>query len=163
LHEKARFAARGEGVLRKAVASLLLVVACQAVARAEVQPAVVAAGESTGPVSPERIAGYLLIGAGLVAVTAGSLLAYSGASQASEANARLAAARTPAEWDRSKGDFDAGKSRNQTGWVLAGVGAAGLVAGAVMLVILPERRPTATALAPWLTAGAGGLALTRAF
>jgi hypothetical protein len=150
-------------VLRKALASLLLVALPQAAARAEQRPVSVAAAASTGPVSAERIAGYLLVASGLVMTTAGGLLAYAGASQASEANTRLAAARTPAEWDRSKVDFDAGKSRNQTGWILAGVGAAGVAAGVVMLFILPDRRSPETAVGPWFTGGGGGLALSRAF
>jgi hypothetical protein len=146
------------------VSSLLLVAMLQGTARAE-SPPPVAVEASRWPVSPPRIGGYLLVAGGVVVTTAGGLLAYSGASQASEANVRLAAAKTPAAWDRSKADFDAGKSRNEKGWVVAGLGAAAVVAGGVLVFLYPEpeRRPADTTVAPWLTGDAGGLLLTRAF
>jgi tetratricopeptide (TPR) repeat protein len=113
--------------------------------------------ESTGAVRPLRIAGYLLVVAGVATATAGGLVAYSGARLANEANKELAAAPTPAAWDRAKVDFDDGKARNTKGWVIAGVGGALLVGGAFILIAVPQR--SGLALGAWTMADAGGVRL----
>jgi hypothetical protein len=132
--------------------------------RRYVDPAVAAARttrplelESTGPVRPIRIAGYFMAVAGVATVTAGGLIAYSGARQAHEANRQLADAPTPAAWDRAKVDFDDGKARNMKGWVIAGGGGAVLAGAAAILVFVPQN-PDVT-LDAWTTADASGVRL----
>ncbi len=118
--------------------------------------------ESTGTVRPLRIAGYMAVVLGVATTTAGALLAHSGAQQAREANIQLADAASPAEWDRAKVDFDAGRSTNQRGWLIAGLGGALVAGGIVVLTTVPQARP-AVAMNPWLMAGAGGVVFEGAW
>lgn len=112
----------------------------------------------------KRTVGYVAAGAGLIAVTTGGLLAWSGVNRANDAKERLAAATAAnagEAWDMAKLDYDAAKSRNQLGWTVAGIGAAVLVGGAFLVVTAPDR-PSGVGLratAPWVTSRSGGLVL----
>lgn len=116
------------------------------------------AGGRHSSVSGVRVVGYLLLLGGLAGATVGGLQAYSGANQASDARDRLANAATPAAWDMAKPDYDAGKSRSQRGWIIAGISAAALIGGIVLIATAPEGT-TVASLGPWMAAEASGLEL----
>jgi len=121
-----------------------------------------AAESSTGG-TVQRIIGYVVIAGGLTTATIGGLLAFSGANQANDASNRLANAATPEQWDMAKPDYDAGKSKNQKGWAIAGVGTAVVIGGVVVLATAPSRSTT-VGLGPWMTASnAGGLSVSGAW
>jgi hypothetical protein len=130
-------------------------------ARAE-PPAAAAAAGAAPAVGWQRIVGLLVTAGGIATITVGGIYAYRGANQAADANQRLAAATTGAQWDAAKPDFDAGKSLNQRGWTIAGVGAGVLVGGVIVIASTPERRST-VALAPLLAPRAGGLSVDCAW
>ena len=110
----------------------------------------------------QRAIGYTIIAAGLAAGTTGGVLAFQGANRSNDAKDRLAAAATDDEWNTALADFNAGKKRNETGWIVAGVGAAALLGGIIVVATVPERS-NYVSLAPWFTAGAGGLTMRAAF
>jgi tetratricopeptide (TPR) repeat protein len=115
----------------------------------------------TSSVSIQRIAGIVLLVGGLATATVGGITAYRGSNQANEARDRLATLMGN-EWDAAKVDYDAGKSRNQRGWIVAGVGTAVAIGGVVLMATVPERS-TSVSLAPWGNAGNGGLAMNVAW
>jgi hypothetical protein len=110
----------------------------------------------------QRIAGIVVIAGGLVAATYGGIEAYHGSNQASDAGNRLANATTDAQYDADLPDFNAGKSLNQRGWIIAGVGAAVFVGGIVLVATAPKESNTVS-LAPWVTAAAGGVVVGGAW
>jgi hypothetical protein len=110
----------------------------------------------------QRAIGYTIIVAGLAAGTTGGVLAFQGANRSNAAKDRLTAAATDDEWNAALADFNAGKKRNETGWIVAGVGAAALLGGIIVVATVPERS-NYVSLAPWFTAGAGGLTMRAAF
>jgi len=111
----------------------------------------------------QRIAGITLTVAGIGTATWGGILAYRGATKSSDAQDRLAdPSLTDEAWDAAKRDFDDGKSANQRGWIIAGVGAAGVVGGIILTATAPERS-SSLAFASWLTAREGGLIVRGAF
>jgi PEGA domain len=119
-----------------------------------------AGGESSTGGTVQRIVGYVVIAGGLTTATIGGLLAYSGANQANDASNRLANAATPEDWDKAKPDYDAGKSKNEKGWAIAGIGTAVVIGGIVVLATAPSRA-TIVGLGPWMTASnAGGMSLS---
>jgi hypothetical protein len=125
-------------------------------------PSAGAPTSSTEATSPtwKKPAGYALGAAGLVGVAVGGLLAVTGANKANSARDSVAHAPTPDGWDRAKRDFDSGQSRNQTGWIVAGVGAAALAGGIFLVVTAPEQPPRKdVAVTPFLVAHAAGLAV----
>ena len=114
-------------------------------------------------ISIQRIVGLVVIAGGLATATTGGVLAYLGSNQSNDAKARLAVpGLTDDEWNAALADFNAGKSRNQRGWIVAGIGAAVLIGGIVVVATVPERT-SYVSLAPWITAGAGGLTMNGAF
>jgi tetratricopeptide (TPR) repeat protein len=110
----------------------------------------------------QRIAGIVVIAAGLVTATYGGIDAYHGSSQASDASNRLANATTDQQYDADLPDFNAGKSLNQRGWIIAGVGAAIFVGGIVLIATAPKESNTVS-LAPWVTAESGGVVVGGAW
>jgi tetratricopeptide (TPR) repeat protein len=115
----------------------------------------------TSSVSIQRIAGIVLLVGGLTTATIGGITAYRGSNQANEARDRLMVLMGD-EWDAAKVDYDAGKSRIQRGWIIAGVGTAVAIGGVVLMATVPERS-TSVSLAPWWNAGKGGLAMNVAW
>ena len=124
------------------------------------------------PVGWQRVAGIALAVAGLATATTGGLLAYSGANRANDARGRLALPfiGTEQQWNAAASDYNAGKDRNQLGWIVAGVGAAAVAGGILLVATAHEPRgDTNLALAPWLPApallhaNAGGLLMTGSF
>jgi tetratricopeptide (TPR) repeat protein len=111
----------------------------------------------------QRIAGIVVIAGGLVTATYGGIDAYHGSNQASDASNRLANAKTDAQYDADLPDFNAGKSLNQRGWIIAGVGAAVFVGGIVLVATAPKESNTTVSLAPWVTAEAGGVVVGGAW
>jgi hypothetical protein len=96
---------------------------------------------------------------GLAAITVGGLDAYRGANRASDANQRLttaSAAGNDADYNTALGDFNSGKSLNQRGWTIAGIGGAVLVGGIIVIATAPERS-SSLAIAPFMTASSGGM------
>lgn len=114
-------------------------------------------------ISVQRIIGLVVIAGGLATATTGGVMAYRGSNRSSDAGQRLSVpGLTDDEWDAALADFNAGKSQNERGWIVAGIGAAVLVGGIVLVATVPERS-NAVSLAPWFTAGAGGLTMRAAF
>ena len=126
-------------------------------------PSESASSSSGSSVNWQRIFGLVVTAGGLAGVTVGGLYAYRGANQANDANQRLVAAGSDsAAYNAALPDFDAGKRLNQRGWTIAGIGAAGLVGGIIVIATAPERR-SSVALAPWMTAGSGGMTVNCAW
>jgi tetratricopeptide (TPR) repeat protein len=114
-------------------------------------------GQSTAAIVQRIIAG------GLATATTGGIIAYRGSNESDKARDRLAVpGLSDAEWDAALADFNAGKDRNQQGWIIAGIGAAVLVGGIIVVATVPERS-SYVSLAPWTTAGAGGLTMNGRF
>jgi len=126
----------------------------------------VAGAGSEGPATSrssinwQRTIGYVVAIGGLGTATAGGILAYQGANRSHDASDRLAQARTDAEYDAALPDFQDGKSRNRLGWIVAGLGGAGMIGGIILIATAPERPVSGVALglAP-LRWGGGGLSL----
>ncbi|MBN1612787.1 MAG: PEGA domain-containing protein [Polyangiaceae bacterium] len=96
------------------------------------------AARESGP-SAQRIAGYSLMGFGLASAIVGGVVAGAAAGQAHDAEDRASHPRDPAEWESASSDFESAKDRNQTGWIVAGAGAAALAGGLVL--VLTARTP----------------------
>ena len=107
-------------------------------------------------VSWPRVCGYALALAGLAAGAVGGVMAVRGANDANNARPRLA---QPDGQERmvAKKQYDDGKALNRRGWVVAGIGAAALVGGVVLIVTAPEPTMGALDIAPWLAARSGGV------
>lgn len=93
-----------------------------------------------------RIAGFIAGGLGLVALVAGTALAYSGATDANAARTRLVAAAMPpppempdvAKYDDARIAYDDARTKNQLGWAMAGVGGLAVAAGAALILWSPS-------------------------
>jgi PEGA domain len=109
----------------------------------------------------QRIVGIIITVGGVATATYGGVIAYQGINQANDAKARLGMEAGTA-YDADKILFDDGKSRNQRGWITAGIGAGVTLAGIIVTATAPERTST-VALAPWVVAGSGGLTMSGAF
>ena len=116
---------------------------------------------ATSSINIQRVAGVVVTAGGIATATIGGILAYRGSNQASDARDRLTTA-TGADWDAAEADFDAGKSRNQHGWITAGVGA-GITLGGIVLIATASQASSPIALAPWMVRGSGGLAMNGAW
>lgn len=116
------------------------------------------AGPPSDPVNWQRVIGSVVAVAGLGVATVGGVMAYKGINQTDEARERLGGAQTGEEYDLIKPEYDAAKHRAQVGWIVAGIGAAGVVGGILLVATAPERR-SSLALAPWTgSQGTAGLA-----
>lgn len=113
---------------------------------------------SSSSINWQRVIGCVLLVGSLATATVGGLIAYKGSNQSDPAKERLENAKTDAEYDLAKPDYDAGIDRNHQGWTIAGVGAAGLVGGVLRIAMAPDKNSN-VALRPWTTAGAGGIGL----
>jgi tetratricopeptide (TPR) repeat protein len=116
----------------------------------------------TSSIGWQRIAGIVVIAGGLVTATYGGIEAYHGSNQTKDASNRLANATTDAQYDADLPDFNAGKSLNQRGWIIAGVGAAVFVGGIVLVATAPKES-SIVSLAPWVTAESGGVVVGGAW
>ncbi len=95
------------------------------------------------------------------------------ASEANDARNRAISAAdakpvTPTDlnnYDQAKTDFESAKNHNQIGWTIAGIGAAVLAGGVVLVATAPEHKTSVglSGFAPFLTARAGGLAIDGAW
>ena len=110
----------------------------------------------------QRIGGIVVIVAGIATATVGGIDAYRGANQENDAETRLANATTGAEYDAALPDYNAGKSLNQRGWIIAGIGAAISAGGIVLVATAPEKSNTVS-LASWVTTGSGGVVVRGAW
>ena len=126
-----------------------------------------AAEAVTAPAPPrsstnwQRIAGVVITVGGVATATVGGILAFQGTNQANDARDRLAM-ESGSAYDADKVIFDQGKSKNQRGWIIAGIGAGVVVGGIIVIATAPERT-TSLALAPWVGAGNGGVVMGGAF
>jgi hypothetical protein len=95
-----------------------------------------------------RALGYVVSGAGLVAVVVGTALAFDGLFADNDARANAVAATTPSppampdqmKYGQALLAHDDAKTRNELGWTMVGIGGAAFVAGAA-LVIVSSRAP----------------------
>jgi tetratricopeptide (TPR) repeat protein len=110
----------------------------------------------------QRIGGIIVMAAGLATATVGGIDAYRGINQENDAKTRLASATTDAEYDAALPDYNAGKSLNQRGWIIAGIGAAISVGGIVLVATAPEKSNTVS-LASWVTTESGGVVVRGAW
>jgi tetratricopeptide (TPR) repeat protein len=110
----------------------------------------------------QRIGGIIVMAAGLATATVGGIDAYRGINQENDAKTRLANATTGAEYDAALPDYNAGKTLNQRGWIVAGIGAAISVGGIVLIATAPEKSNTVS-LASWVTTGSGGVVVRGAW
>lgn len=109
----------------------------------------------------QRTAGYVVATGGLITVTAGGLIAFGATNDANDARDRLATQSGDA-WDATKSEFDTAKRRSQNAWTIAGVGAAVLLGGVLVIVTAPESGKS-VGFAPWMTAQSGGLVFAGAW
>ena len=128
--------------------------------------------EDTSP-DWRRRSGYALAGIGLAAAIAGGIVGIVSAGDANDARNRAISAadakpttmKDVNNYAQAKADFDSAKNHNQIGWTVAGIGAAVLAGGVVLVLTAPEHKTSVglTGLAPFLTACAGGLAMEGAW
>jgi hypothetical protein len=109
----------------------------------------------------QRIVGVLITIGGVATATVGGINAYQGINQANDARDRLNT-EGGAAYDADKMIFDAGKSRNERGWITAGIGA-GIALGGIIVIATAPDKSSSLAFAPWTGAGGGGLSMARAF
>ncbi len=107
----------------------------------------------------QRVGGLVLIAGGLATSTIGGIQAYRGWNQQNDASNRLAMATTDAAYDAALPDYNAAKSTNQHGWIVAGIGGAILVGGIVLVATAPEKS-NAFQVASWVTTDAGGVVVS---
>jgi tetratricopeptide (TPR) repeat protein len=135
---------------------------------AEAGPSVAVRSAPAGDASPasseaalgewRKPAAYGVAGLGLVGVVVGGGLALSGASKANDAIDRYTRMPTPDVYQKAKSDYDKAQSRNQTGLIVAGLGAAILGGGIALWATAPEDRTTNRAsVAPFLVGQSPGL------
>jgi hypothetical protein len=108
----------------------------------------------------QRTCGMVVIATAAV----GGVDAYPG-SKANDAGNRIANATTDQDYNATLPDFDAGKSLNQRGQIIAGVGADLFVGGIVLVATAPasgSEKSNAVSLAPWVTAESGGVVVRGA-
>ena len=110
----------------------------------------------------QRIGGIIVMAAGLSTATVGGIDAYRGANQENDAKTLLANATTDAAYDAALPAYNAGKSLNQRGWIVAGIGAAISIGGIVLVATAPEKSNTVS-LASWVTAESGGVVVRGAW
>jgi hypothetical protein len=104
----------------------------------------------------QRAVGLVVMAGGIATATVGGIEAYRGANQANDASNRLASATTGAQYDAALPDYNAGKSLNQRGWIIAGIGAAVVAGGVVVFATAPERSSSVN-VASWVTSDSGGV------
>ena len=92
------------------------------------------------PSHGRRTLGYVVSGAGLVAVVAGTALAFDGLFADNDARANALAATDLTRYDQARLAHDDARTRNELGWTMVGIGGAAFVAGAA-LVIVSSRAP----------------------
>jgi hypothetical protein len=100
-----------------------------------------------GPRDPgrgRRLLGYVVSGAGLVAVVIGTALAFDGVFADNDARANALAATDSTRYDQARLAHDDARTRNELGWTMVGIGGAAFVAGAA-LVIVSSRAPARSA------------------
>ena len=124
--------------------------------------------EEKGSPDWRRTSGYVLAGVGLVAAVTGGIVAIQSVSVADSAKSRATTAAnakviTPTDlsnYDQAKSAFDSAKSRNPIGWTIAGIGAAALAGGVVLVVTAPKHETNVglSGFAPLLVDHCGGLA-----
>ncbi len=101
------------------------------------------------PAHGRRALGYVVSGAGLVAVVAGTALAFGGLFADNDARANALAATTASpvtmsdltKYDQARQSHDDARTRNELGWTMVGIGGTAFVAGAA-LVIVSSRVPS---------------------
>jgi tetratricopeptide (TPR) repeat protein len=123
------------------------------------------AGSSSNAMRPW---GYAVAVVGLVAGATGGVVALTGVFAANDARNRAASSTAPsaaAQYEQATLDFESAKNQTQLGWTIAGVGAGVLLAGAVLVVISPDRKASAGLgpIAPWIAAHAGGVGISGAW
>lgn len=141
-------------------------------------PKVVATSESTSTTTNgdpnagkgQRIAGYSLIGVGVVGAGVGTAFLITGFSQIAKSNERFddfgGCAANPCtedeqtEIDEILDEDRKGTKKKNIGIASAGVGAAALVVGTVLLVLAPKKQAKSAVLQPWVGANTFGLAGT---
>jgi len=110
----------------------------------------------------QRTIGYVVAIGGLGTATAGGIIAYQGANKSHDASDRLLQAANDAEYNKYLPDFEDGKSRNRLGWIVAGIGGAGLLGGVILIATAPDSAAgsgVALGVAPTMTPTSGGLSL----
>jgi tetratricopeptide (TPR) repeat protein len=110
----------------------------------------------------QRVGGIIVIAAGIATATVGGIDAYRGINQENDAKILLANATTGAAYDAALPAYNAGKSLNQRGWIVAGIGAAISVGGIVLVATAPEKSSTVS-LASWVTTESGGVVVRGAW
>jgi tetratricopeptide (TPR) repeat protein len=103
----------------------------------------VVASSPRDPSHGRRVLGYVVAGAGLVAVAAGTALAFSGLYADNDARANAVAATTASpvtmsdltKYDQARQAHDDARTRNELGWTMVGIGGAAFVAGAALVVV----------------------------
>lgn len=118
------------------------------------------------PTNWQRVIGYVVIAGGLATTTVGGLRAYDGWNRMNDADDRLRNV-TQAQYDALKPqhdlDYAAAKHDNHVGWTVAGVGAAVLLGGVIVLATAPDRSASvALGVGPTKVASADGLGLELA-
>lgn len=120
---------------------------------------------STSEMSWQRIGGVVVILAGIATATLGGVDVYQGANQANAASSLLSMdsqTNNQSKYAKDLPTFEAAKNLNQRGWEIAGVGAAVLVGGIILVAITPAKS-NAVNLASWVTTESGGVVVRGAW
>ena len=125
------------------------------------------------PMGWQRVSGLVLVIGGLATAATGGVLAYRGANRAGDARDQLLTLRDARTfddraWMSATDDYNAGRDENRRGWIVAGVGAAIVTGGIVLVASAPARADVhgrSVALAPWLPASptSAGVVMNGAF
>ena len=118
----------------------------------------------------QRIAGYSLIGLGVVGAGVGTYFLVTGFNQIGKSNQRFddfgGCAATPCTEDE-QGEMDEildldkkGTKSKNIGIAAAGVGGAALIVGTVLLVLAPKKQSSSASLRPWVGTHTVGLSGT---
>lgn len=121
------------------------------------------AARQRSSVSWQRVSGLALGIGGLATATVGGVLAYTGANQArdaADAIGRLVPGQSEDQYQQQHEKYAQGRDRNRLGWIVAGVGAAAVVGGVLLVSSAPELSHD-LAFAPWVTAGGEGGVLVQ--
>ena len=104
----------------------------------------------------QRVASYLVGGAGLAGAALGTALIVSGWTQATSAKSRGLVA-VGEDYDRAKADHDAGRTRNWIGWGVGSAGLAAVVFGVVLYATTPKVTNRSVRITPGAMAEGGWL------
>ena len=129
--------------------------------RAPVEPVATKHETKTGPSGFRKVAPFIAFGVGAAGLAVGTIFLFKNRGDRDDADAICVNGRCPTTRRAEVEDLDKSADQAQTFSMIGyGVGAIGVVAGAVLLVLngsSSSESETGATVTPWMTANAGGL------